>query len=344
MLLVVGCSAGPVEQGATDSDAAQSASTSPTGTSPTSTSPTSESTQVTGDPDDASTATTATGGDSQGATDPASSDSVAQTGSGGGSSTGDPSTTGGAVSTGEPDTSTGACAAKDGPDPVSLGEPDDLGAAGAYVVLAKSAITNVPGTSITGGHLGVSPVAHTAITGFSLVLDPSGVFSVSPELAAPWKVYAADYAVPTPIRLTTAVLGMQAAYADAAARVPTDYLDVASGELGGLVLAPGIYTWGSTVLISDDVTLAGCEDDVWIFQISGDLEVSTGKAVLLAGDAGASNVFWQVGGQTTIHAGAHLEGVVLSQTGITLQTKASLHGRVYAQTMVAFDQNAVTAP
>ena len=43
-------------------------------------------------------------------------------------------------------------------------------------------------------------------------------------------------------------------------------------------------------------------------------------------------------------SGAHLEGVVLSQTGITFQTKASFTGRAYAQTMVALDQNAVTAP
>ena len=150
--------------------------------------------------------------------------------------------------------------------------------------------------------------------------------------------------MPTPVNLTTAVLGMQAAYIDAAGRVPTDYLDLKSGDIGGLTLGPGIYTWGSTVLVPKDVTIEGCEDDVWIFQISGDLDVSTGRSVILAGGARAENIFWQVAGQATIHATAHLEGVILSKTGITFQTKASLHGRALAQTMVAFDNNAITAP
>jgi hypothetical protein len=137
---------------------------------------------------------------------------------------------------------------------------------------------------------------------------------------------------------------MQAAYTDAAGRVPTDYLDLESGDIGGLVLAPGVYTWGSTVLVPEDVTLAGCDDDVWIFQIADDLDVSTGKRVLLSGGAQARNIFWQVAGQATVHANAHVEGIILSKTGITFQTGASMNGRALAQTMVAFDDNAVTAP
>jgi len=240
--------------------------------------------------------------------------------------------------------STGGCMAMNGPAPVELGADDNLGAPGAYVALAKTAITNVPGTTLVGGHVGISPAAESAITGFSLALDPTGVFSTSPVLAAPWKVYAADHVVPTPINLTTAVLAMQAAYTDAASRVPTDYLDLESGDIGGLVLAPGVYTWGSTVLIPEDVTLAGCDDDVWIFQIADNLDVSTGKRVLLSGGARAENVFWQIAGQATVHANAHVEGVLLSMTGITFQTGASLNGRALAQTMVAFDANAVTVP
>jgi len=46
----------------------------------------------------------------------------------------------------------------------------------------------------------------------------------------------------------------------------------------------------------------------------------------------------------TIHANAHFEGIILSQTAITLQTSASLHGRALAQSLVAIDDNALTAP
>jgi hypothetical protein len=256
------------------------------------------------------------------------------------------SSTGSTGSTGQVDTSTGGgCMPKiGGPAAVVLGDSDDLAAAGAYAVLAKTAITSVPKTAIAGGHVGISPAAASDMTGFALVLDPTGVFATSKQVVAPGRVYAADYTVPTPVNLTTAVLGMQAAYIDAAGRVPTDYLDLKSGDIGGLTLGPGIYTWGSTVLVPKDVTIEGCEDDVWIFQISGDLDVSTGRSVILAGGARAENIFWQVAGQATIHATAHLEGVILSKTGITFQTKASLHGRALAQTMVAFDNNAITAP
>lgn len=285
------------------------------------------------------------GSETQGSTEPGGGQSATgptegqDTGSSSTSDTGDTSTTGDGSTSG----STGTCAGS-GPAPVILGAEDDLAAPGAYVVLAEAAITNVPGSKISGGNVGVSPAAAGSITGFGLVLDDSGVYSTSPEVVAPGKVYAADYMAPTPVNLTTAVLGMQAAYIDAAGRIPTDYLDLESGDLGGLTLAPGIYTWGSTVLVPEDVTLDGCEDDVWIFQVAGDLDVSTGKSVLLAGGARARNVFWQIAGQATVHVGAHLEGVVLSKTGITLQTEASLNGRAYAQTMVALDKNAVTAP
>jgi len=263
---------------------------------------------------------------------------------GGETSTGD-DTTGGETSTGEPGTSTtGECMAKLGPDPVPLGAVDDLASAGAYVLLAKAAITNVPGSSIAGGHVGVSPAASTSMTGFALQLEPAGVYSTSPAVVAPWRVYAAEYTLPTPPNLTTAILGMQAAYTDAAGRVPTDHLNLASGNLGGLTLEPGIYTWGTSVFIPNDVTLAGCPDDVWIFQISNDLIVSTDVSVILSGGARAKNVFWQLAGQATIHVGAHFEGVLLSKTGITFQTGATLNGRAMAQTMIALDMNAVTAP
>ena len=240
---------------------------------------------------------------------------------------------------------TGGCTPKvGGPGPVVLGSEDDLGMPGAYTVLAKTGITNVPGTVLDGGHVGVSPAAAATITGFPLMLDPSGVFATSPAVADPYRVYAANYTVPTPSLLTTAVLGMQAAYTDAASRIPTDYLDLGGGDIGGLTLEPGIYTWASTVLVPEDVTLEGCEQDVWIFQIANSLDVSTGKSIILAGGARAENVFWQVAGAATIHANAHFEGIILSKTDITLQTQASLHGRALAQTMVVLDKNAVTTP
>lgn len=230
----------------------------------------------------------------------------------------------------------------DGPAPVDLGGTED-GAAN-YVLLAKTSITNVTGSTITGGDVGLSPAAASFITGMSLVMDPSGAYATSVSLTSPGKVLAADYAVPTPTLLTTGVLAMEAAYTDAAGRWPPDELNLSSGNLGGLTLAPGLYTWGSTVTIPTDLTLSGGADDVWILQVTGDLDLGTGTQVVLAGGAVARNITWQVAGEATVHANAHFAGVLLGKTGVTLQTNATVDGRLMAQSMIALDDNVVTAP
>jgi hypothetical protein len=98
------------------------------------------------------------------------------------------------------------------------------------------------------------------------------------------------------------------------------------------------------VTIPTDTTLSGGANDVWIFQISGDLSIATARHVLMAGGAQARNVFWQVAGQATLGTTSHFEGTILSRTGITLNTNASMNGRALAQTLVALDNNVLTSP
>jgi hypothetical protein len=137
---------------------------------------------------------------------------------------------------------------------------------------------------------------------------------------------------------------METAYTDAAGRVTTDFIDLGAGEIGGLTLAPGLYKWGTGVAISTDVTIDGGPNDVWIFQISGDVTQASGTQVILSGGALPKNIFWQTFGQTMIGTNAHFEGIVLCQTAIILETGASVNGRLLAQTAVTLDQNAVTQP
>lgn len=231
-----------------------------------------------------------------------------------------------------------------GPAPVGIGAAGDLTSAGDYVLLAKTGITNVTGSAITGGDVGLSPAAASFVTGFSVTADPSNVYSTSPSVVAPGKIYAADYATPTPTNLTSAILSMQTAYTDAAGRSPPDHLNLGSGNLGGLTLAPGLYTWGTSVTMATDLTISGGANDVWIFQISNDVDLSSATKIILSGGAQAKNVFWQVGGKVTIETNAQFVGIILCKTAVTLQTNASLNGRVLAQTLIALDNNAVTAP
>lgn len=218
-----------------------------------------------------------------------------------------------------------------------------LGTAGNFAILAKTGISTVP-TSVITGDIGVSPVAATYITGFSLSADASNVFSTSPQVVGGGRVYAANYAVPTPSNLTTAVHNMETAYTDAAGRSTPDGINLGGGTIGGLTLAPDLYKWGSSVMITTDLTLAGNANEVWIFQISGDLLMSAAKQIVLSGGAQAKNIFWQVAGQATIGTTAHFEGIILSQTGITLQTGAVMNGRALAQSMVALDSATVIKP
>ncbi len=96
--------------------------------------------------------------------------------------------------------------------------------------------------------------------------------------------------------------------------------------------------------ISTDVTLTGTSDDVFIFQISKDLEQASAQSVILAGDVQAKNVFWQVAGSVAIGTTAHFEGTILSHTMIAMKTGATINGRLLAQTAVTLQSNTVTAP
>jgi hypothetical protein len=199
-----------------------------------------------------------------------------------------------------------------------------------YEVLAKSGITNIATSHITG-NMGVSPIAATAITGFALTLDGSGQFSTSAQVTG--HVYAANYSAPTPATLTQAVLDMQAAYTNAASRTP-DYVDFHAGLLGGETLTPGVYKWNTAVSISTSITLHGDNSSVFIFQMTGALTLAAAQSILLTGGVLASNVFWQTATNTAIGAAATFNGIILGFTDITLGAGATLHGKCLSQTAV----------
>jgi hypothetical protein len=137
---------------------------------------------------------------------------------------------------------------------------------------------------------------------------------------------------------------METAYLDAEGRVSPDFTELGAGEIGGLTLKPGLYKWGTPLLISTDVTLEGGPDDVWIFQVAGDLNQANAARVTLAGGALAKNIFWQVAGAATLGTTAHFEGVMLGKTLVAMNTGASANSRLFAQTAVTLQMNAVTQP
>jgi len=216
----------------------------------------------------------------------------------------------------------------------------NLGTAGNFVILSKTGISTTGTTSIVGD-IGVNPASSTAITGFGLVLPTGGIFSTSALVNG--KVYASDYANPTPANLSTAVFNMQNAYADAAGRINPNATELGAGNIGGMTLTPGLYRWSSGVTIPTNVTLLGSASDVWIFQIAQNLTTSPSTSVILSGGARASNVYWQVAGQTTLGAASVFNGNILDQSAIVLNSGATLNGMALSQTAVSLNSNSVNA-
>lgn len=228
-----------------------------------------------------------------------------------------------------------------GPSPVNLGT------AGDFVILTKTGISTTGTTAITGD-IGVSPIDLTAITGFATVLSSDGTYATSGTSGLlTGKIYAANMASPTPAKMTTAVSDMQIAYTDAAGRTLPDFTELYAGDLSGRTLVPGLYKWGTGVLITGSgTTLSGGADDVWIFQIAENLTIEAGATITLSGGAQAKNIFWQVAGGegAIIGTGVAFKGILLAAKAATVNTGASVDGRLLVQTAVTLDANTVTQP
>jgi hypothetical protein len=223
------------------------------------------------------------------------------------------------------------------PPPPPPGGIIPLLTAANYTMLAKTEITNVPTSAITG-NLGLSPAASSFITGFALSLDISGQFSTSAQVTG--KVYAADYAAPTPALLTQAILDMEAAYTAGNALAPS-VVNLNGGIIGGYTLPPGVYKFTTNVTIPTNLVLNGGPSASWVFQISGTLAQGNGVNVILTGGALPQNVYWVVAGGTTIGTTASAVGIYLDQTEVSMLSGATLDGQIYAQSAITLDANTV---
>ncbi len=219
----------------------------------------------------------------------------------------------------------------------------NLRSAGDFSILTKSGISTT-GITLVNGNIGVSPAAATAITGFGLIMDSSNQFSRSPLVTG--LIYASDYSAPTPAKMTTAVSDMETAYTTAnGLTTPAPIVDIYAGDISGRILPPGLYKWGTGVLITNaGVTLNGGPNDTWVFQIPQNLTVNSSAIVHLTGGAQAKNIFWVVAGQATLGTNVNFSGNILSKTLISLNTGSIVTGKLLAQTAVTLNGSTVIQP
>lgn len=227
----------------------------------------------------------------------------------------------------------------------------NLGTAGNYAILANTGIHTDANASVITGNIATGPgVTSTAITGFALNLPAASPYSTSVQVSG--KVYAFDYAPPTPTEVNTASLDMGAAYTAAAAKATAGGglitacpgAGAMSDAVIGAPIVAGVYTCGVDITIPGTLTLNGNATDVWVFKTTGTLGQAAATNVLLTGGALPQNVFWQVAGAVTVGTTAQFKGIILGQTAVTFGNGSSIDGRILAQTAVTLDATTVTQP
>jgi len=210
-----------------------------------------------------------------------------------------------------------------------------MGTAGNFAVLAVTGAT-LGAAAVVVGDVGV---IAGPLTGFVLVADPSGTFSTSAGVDG--SVFSATDAEPTPTVLGVAGADLDAALVDGIGRTSPDAINLGGGDLGGLIITPGLYSWAAAVVVTTDVTLDGGPDDVWIMQMGAAFSMTAAIKTHLTGGAQAKNIYWVVTGAVALGAGAHLDGVVLSRAAVSTGANATVNGRLLGQTAIGIGADSI---
>jgi len=205
-----------------------------------------------------------------------------------------------------------------------------LGAAATFGGFGGNAgLTNQGIFTVIHGDIGTT-AASTLVTGFH---DSGGNVFTETTLNVGQVTGVINCAPPAPGTAEKFAIAQQAL---ADATTAFNYLaglpggpDPGAGELGGLVLAPGVYTAaaGTFKITSNDLTLDAQNNPnaVWVFQMAQSLTVGLAgqpRSIILVNGAQAKNIFWQVGSAATINGagGGTMVGTIISYSGVTFST------------------------
>jgi len=221
------------------------------------------------------------------------------------------------------------------------------GGLGFGVFGGNAGITNQGKTTVVNGTIGTT-AASTLVTGFIDLTDGLS-YTVTPLNRG--KVTGGIYAAAPPpgnaTKAATALAGLNAATAlwnsISPASMPGGVVNPGAGELGGLSLAPGIYTAGSTFKITNgNLTLdaQGDPNAKWYFQAPSSLTVgdsAPSSVVFKDGIGKPGNVYWYVGsGAAVINyaGGGVMVGNIIAYGGVTLSSPANSTTLVGAETVL----------
>lgn len=231
--------------------------------------------------------------------------------------------------------STSVSAVKVIPHPNHNVKKINLGIADSFAILAYTSITSSPTSNIVG-KVGLKPGSRSLI-GVNPETEVDGGSS---------EVYARDDVGDPSDYLNIARENLIASYKDAASRASdNDKKEAYSGMPGGKILPSGVYQWSKGATILSDMTLEGSDNDVFIFQILGDLYVGPNVRIILSGGVQPQNIYWQVSGKVTLGSTSITHGTIMSQLTFEMKNFAQLHGRALVKNgKVLLNQNVITKP
>jgi hypothetical protein len=224
--------------------------------------------------------------------------------------------------------------------------PVPLGTAAPFAILASSAITNIPTSTITG-NVGLSPAGAASITGFSMPASCPEIIGTL-YVVGPGGPACAMQSMPV---LDSAKLAAISAYANAVNAVRGTPASV-SGNLNALTLYPGLYESGSSIEISAGGSLyldaQGDSSAVFIIRSATTITTEATSQVVLTKGAKASNIYWTAGSAITLGTGSKMSGTMIANTAISMLAGARLDGRALTQgpaaTGVTLSANRITLP
>jgi hypothetical protein len=200
--------------------------------------------------------------------------------------------------------------------------------------------TNAASTLVTGFH-DAGPGCTYTETGSNMGLVNGKIYTAAPPptVGCPTEGTAATAAI-----VIQAASDATTAFNNLSPASRPGGTDPGAGQLGGLVLAPGIYkaAGGSFLITGTDLTLdaKGDANAVWVFQMASSLTVGDAGAphsVFLVNGAQAKNVFWYVGSSATINAagGGTMVGTIIASSAVSFSTSGvtaitTLNGRALA--------------